>query len=303
LRIQLLGKFRLQLEATGELVTGFESSKVQELFAYLLLHRSRPHTREALASLLWSESAADQGRKYLRQTLWHLQSALDPYADPDTPRLLYVQPEWVSLNPEAGIWLDTAEFEQLAVRVQGVRGAELDADGARAARCAVQMYGADLLDGWYQDWCLGERERYQNLYLGLLDKLMQSCEASCLYEEGIQFGHRLLEFDRAREHAHRGIMRMLYLAGDRTAALRQYARCVSALDEELGVRPDRRTDALHEQIRSDQLELARSTSESEVDTLSEIAGRLRQFQMLLTDLQSGLQHDVQRVERAIHGRA
>jgi DNA-binding SARP family transcriptional activator len=302
LRIRLLGKFRLQADATGEPIAGFESSKVQELFAFLLLHRSRPHTREVLANLLWRESGPDQGRKYLRQTLWQLQSALDPYTVPDAPRLLTVGSEGVSLNPDAELWLDVAEFERLGATIQGIRGIDLDKEGATAARAAVELYKADLLDGWYQDWCLCERERIQNQCLGLLDKLMRFCEVHCLYEEGISFGNRLLGFDRAREHAHRGIMRMLYLSGDRTAALRQYERCVSALDEELGVRPDRRTRALDEQIRSDQLELTSSPPEAEIAGLSDIAGRLRQLQLLLTDLQSGLQHDVLLVERAIQGR-
>jgi len=37
---------------------------------------------------------------------------------------------------------------------------------------AVRLSYADLLEGWYQDWCLYERERLQNIYLLILDKLM-----------------------------------------------------------------------------------------------------------------------------------
>ena len=37
------------------------------------------------------------------------------------------------------------------------------------------VYRGDLLEGCYQDWCLFERERLQNAYLAMLDKLMVRC--------------------------------------------------------------------------------------------------------------------------------
>jgi DNA-binding SARP family transcriptional activator len=48
-------------------------------------------------------------------------------------------------------------------------------------------------------------------------------------------------------------MRLHDRAGDRTTALRQYARCVRARAEELDVEPSAsaETVALHEQIRTD----------------------------------------------------
>src|SRR4051794_32301631 len=68
LRVRLLGRF--SVERSGRIVPGLEAARVQELFAYLLLNGQRPQPREALATLLWAESSSEQGRKYLRQTLW-----------------------------------------------------------------------------------------------------------------------------------------------------------------------------------------------------------------------------------------
>ena len=39
-------------------------------------------------------------------------------------------------------------------------------------RAHASVYDGDLFDGCYQDWCLLERERLQNVYLVLLDKEM-----------------------------------------------------------------------------------------------------------------------------------
>src|SRR5690606_35507187 len=52
----------------------------------------------------------------------------------------------------------------------------------------------------------------------------------------------------AREHTHRALMRLYYVAGDRTGALRQFQRCTTALREELSVSPSPQTIALYQRI-------------------------------------------------------
>jgi len=52
-----------------------------------------------------------------------------------------------------------------------------------------------------------------------------------------------------QEEAHREIMRLLALSGQRTAALAQYEACQHSLVEELGVEPSAETRALYEGIR------------------------------------------------------
>src|ERR1700675_5041594 len=90
--------------------------------------------------------------------------------------------------------------------------------------------------------------------LAMRSKLMSYCESHDQYENGLQHGARILACDRAREHTHWRLMRLQYLAGNRTGALRQYERCVAALREELGVKPAKRTTELYEQIRDDSVD-------------------------------------------------
>ena len=235
LKVRLFGK--LHIEWNDTIIEGFDSSKVQELFCYLLLHRERPHPREALASLLWDANSTAQSKKYLRQTLWQLQNILpDQNEDNDTP-LLLIEPDWIRVNPEAELWIDVEEFEQAYKNAHGFQGWQLNAETVHALEKAESLYGDDLLLGWYQDWTLFERERFQNMFLSILDKLMAYCEAHGKYETGINYGMRILGIDVARERTHQNLMRLHYLSGDRTAALRQYKRCETALIEELGVEP------------------------------------------------------------------
>src|SRR6266545_2887415 len=246
LDVHLFGKLRVH--RSERQLENLDSRKVQELFCYLLLHRDRPHPRETLAGLLWGETSTAQSRANLRRTICQLQRALG-----DQGCALLVD-EWVQIAPQADLWLDVARFEQAFALVQAQPGERLDDRCAKIVEEAVALYTGDLLGGCYQDWCLFERERLQNIYLALLDKLMAYCEAHRTYEQGLGYGTRILRCDRAHEQTHRRMMRLRYLAGDRTAALRQYQRCVAALQEELGIAPTELTQALYVQIRANRLE-------------------------------------------------
>jgi DNA-binding SARP family transcriptional activator len=306
LRVSLFGRF--EVRSGQKALAGFESRRVQELFCYLLLYRDRPHPREALANLLWDEHQTDQPTRCLRKTLWQLRSALDSQDEPLSDRLLLIEPDWVQLDPNVDLWLDVAEFEGAFRRVQHRQGNELDSQGVEALKDAVGLYRGGLQESWYQDWYLYERERFQYLYLVMLDKLMDHCEAQGDYETGLAYGTLILGCERARERTHRRLMRLHYRAGNRTAALRQYEQCVRALHEELGVEPTGRTVALHHQIRIDQLNLSTRTpvEAAERPHLSPspwplVLSRLRQLQGILADIHREIGQDIHALEMAING--
>lgn len=247
--ISLFGKFCVRYQE--KIVPGLDSLKVQEMLSYLLLHRQRPHAREKLAALLWLDSSAVQSKRYLRQTLWQLQTDLD-CGESDNNKLLLVDSDWIQINQLADFQLDVAILEEAFAAVQGKSGASLDFADLNLLHKATEQYQSDLLENWYQDWCIFERERLQSMYLAILDKLMAYCEFHQEYEMGIVYGVKILQYDRAREQTHRRLMRLRYLARDRTGALRQFQRCATILQEELGVEPSRLTETLRYLIETDQ---------------------------------------------------
>jgi len=305
LSVQLFGKFCVRRDKQA--LEGFDARKVQELFCYLLLQREHSLPRETLASLLWPDTTTVLSKKSLRQALWQLQSALSSHNEPDHDRALLVEPEWIQLNPQANLWLDVAVFEQAFTLFQKIPGQELDASKAQVLHHAVQLYQGPLLEGWYHDWCLYERERLQSMYLTMLDKLMGYCEVHHDYETGLLYGMRIMCYDRARERTHRRMMRLYYLLGDRAEALRQYERCAAALEEELGISPSKSTTAIYRQIQADQLDEPASTS-VEVETspeiptpqLLEVLGHLAHLESSLTELQDEVQQSIQMVHLALH---
>lgn len=301
LKIYLFGKFCVRRDE--QVLDGFDARKVQELFCYLLLHRDHSLPRETLANLLWPDTTTAQSKKSLRQVLWQLQSVLGSQNERVNERVLLVEPDWVQLNTEANLWLDVAVFERAFNLVQKTPGQELDDAKAQLLEDTVQLYQGPLLEGWYQDWCLLERERLQGIYLAMLDKLMSYCEARHDYETSVLYGMRIMCYDRARERTHRRLMRLYYLLGDRAEALRQYERCAAALEEELGVNTSKSTVAIYRQIQADQLDVPTSTlvdvdiaGDLPTSPLLEILSHLAHLQRSLADLQNQVEKGIEMVK-------
>jgi DNA-binding SARP family transcriptional activator len=302
LDVHLLGKLRVS--RGGASICGPENARAGELLAYLLIHRDQPHTREALAGLLWAETEPTQSRKYLRQALWQIRAALDGEDLPTTERALTTTPSWVQANPRADLWVDVDVIERAARALHGSALESLDAGVIDLAREAARLYQADLLESCYQDWCIVERERLQNAYLTILDRLMTYDELQEAYDSAVVYGQRILQHDRAHERAHRRLMRLYLLAGDRTSALRQYARCVDALRQELDVVPSAQTVALYERIKADRLDprdsrlplVVNGAEPADPESPDVQLGRLR---VLFTNIQAQVQQAIAQIDEAL----
>jgi len=292
LAISLFGKFDVRLD--NHSLNGFDGAKVQELFCYLLLFRDRPHSREMLATLLWNDAA--QSRKYLRKAVWQLQAGLDVDGSGQGKELLSIEPEWIELNLKTNSWLDAAVLESAFGGVQGIPAKNPTAPQYELLTGATALYRGDLLESCYADWCLLERERYRYMYLAILDKLMAYCQRHKQYDSGIAFGNLALAHDMARERTHRRLMRLFFLGGYRTEALRQYDRCVNALSRELDVAPTQDTRLLYEQIRAGNRPFKVMEEPSLLDaplSLSAIQAQIHEAQRILTVAQLRIQQDLE----------
>ncbi len=305
LSVHLLGTFRIRHK--GQEVQPVQPCKARELLCYLLLHRNKPHSRELLASVFWPECTTAQSRKYLRQTLWQLHQSLPAPPEAGAKWILLSDSDSVQINTEADIWLDVRELENAYDPVRLLTGEELDGVRADALRAAVSLYAGDLLEGWYQDWCLYERERLQNIYLMALEKLMAYSEIHQDFESGLNYGELILKHDRARERTYAKLMRLHYFMGDRAGAVRQFQRCIVALDRELDVAPSKKTVELYEQIRADRLvtplivspnvEFSQETPSS--SPLASVVQHLQRIHSLLIHLRQCVQQDLDLVDQIL----
>ena len=244
----LLGK--PQAARDGAPVTGFVYNKALALLAYLAA-TGRPHSRESLAGLLWTEMPEDHARANLRKILSVLREIASPNLESNR--------QAVAFNRDSNYWLDTEVFES---KLQSLTESVLEPGNltdrdVKLLDEAVQLYKGDFLEGFYvrdapafEEWVLPERERLRQKMQQALYRLAAYYTARGLYARGIDYTSRLLVLEPWHEEVHQQMMLLLALSGQRSAALTQYETCRRLLADELGARPNADTVALYKQIKA-----------------------------------------------------
>jgi DNA-binding SARP family transcriptional activator len=258
LSLCLLGGFRAELN--GEPIAAFESNKVRALLAYLAVETGRPHQRSMLAGLFWPDHPEDLARTNLRHVLRQLRQTV-PDQDASAPLLVTTQ-RTIEINPAADYTLDVVNFAELLAASAHCNHPALEEceDCIQRYRQAAALYrgsflaGLDLHDSeLFNEWAVTQREQLHRQVLEVFFILASYYEGVQEYELARQFAWRQIELEPWREEAHRQLMRVLALSGQRTAALAQFAQCRTILADELGVDPDPETLALYEAIRTGKL--------------------------------------------------
>ena len=241
LQLILFGKPQVFLDDAP--VTEFSTAKTAALFYYLAVTQ-RPHTRESLADLLWSDMPEAKAKRNLTKALSILRKRFEPF--------LVVARQEVSFNPYANFELDVQAFQKAV----GPETGDEDVKQQRTTqRQAIDLYQGDFLEGFYvrgalefEDWMVARREHYRTLMLDTLDQVIDDLITEQNPVAGIAQATRLLELDPWRESAHRQMMILLTQNGQRAAAITQYETCLRVLDDELGIDPMPETTELYERL-------------------------------------------------------
>jgi DNA-binding SARP family transcriptional activator/predicted ATPase/TolA-binding protein len=247
LSLFLLGSPRI--ERDGRLTT-LELRKAMALLVYLAV-TGQQQSKDTLATIFWPESGHKQARTALRNALYLLKKAL-------SEECFKTDWESITLNHQAGLWIDMNCFQSLLAACE----THSHPTTKVCPHClphlveAVAHYKGDFLAGFsladspaFDEWQLFQSETLRQDYSLALDKLVQGYCAHGELETAITYARQWLAFNPLHEPAHRQLIKLYAQTGQRAAALRQYDECVSLLEEELGVLPERETTTLYEQIR------------------------------------------------------
>lgn len=210
----------------GRCVERFQTQKTGALLAYLALQRPRPVPREAMAELLWPEGAPDAVRNRLNQAVSSLRRQLHP---PELAPLTVLATDHhsLSLSPE-GVETDVEEFREALAAAERTTSRT---ERVKYLRRAVELYGGELLAGYFEDWILPDRLGLGDRYSEALEGLIREYSRAGEPEQAIEYAQRRLAQDPQDPRANVELMD-LYLRADRPgSAIRHFDELVRTLDE------------------------------------------------------------------------
>ncbi len=246
---------RLSLLGTPQVLVGDQSphafatyKKAQALLFYLAVTadsstvQASPHSRDALATLLWGELPDVQAKQNLRNVLPDLRRLVGDHVRIERQTVFFdhTRPYWLDVEVLRRSLQPSPSPLDLAVR-----------------QAAVDLYQGEFLHGFYvrdapafESWVVEQREQIHTLVVNALTELVGEYARNDQAAAALAANRRLLVLDPWSEPAHRQQMLLLAQTGDRAAALAQYESCRRVLAAEFGMQPLPETTALYEQIRA-----------------------------------------------------
>jgi DNA-binding SARP family transcriptional activator len=173
--IHLCGHLRLAVSgAARELELRGRQGRL--LFAFLVLHRARPVSRDALVEALWGEDGVPPSEGALAPVLSRLRRAVAPATveGRDSVALVLPEPTWV-------------DVEAARSAVQRARASPDEAERLACAQDAVAMVKPGLLPGLDAPWLDAERASVEHLRVEALElgrPLPRPCRGLALGREG-----------------------------------------------------------------------------------------------------------------------
>ncbi len=224
-RVALLGGLRVRVDGREVDESAWPGRRPAELVALLALSERRALLRDQVLEALWPHLDPEAAAAQLRKAAHHARQVL---GRDDAVTLAGGR---VALFAADGVETDVETFERAAA------AALKSGDVAACAHAADLGAGELLPEARYEEWTQLRREQLTRLRVDLLRRA--------------RAWDRLVEADSTDEPAYRELMRAALAAGNRHAAIRWYGRLRTALERELGMRPDAESRALYEQCVHD----------------------------------------------------
>lgn len=250
--ILTMGTMRLCIDGAERMLSG---RKALAILTYLALQPTGRENRERIAALLWSNSAPDQARAALRQTLRRMKHDLGSDSD-----LIDADRQTLFLSRDVTLDIAHAIADAAAGKVPEIL-TETDTD---LTRLFVDL---EDIDSDFNLWVTVQRERLSTQLVAGLDSALADATDP---HARLALADALTRADSTHEGACRAAMQAHLALGDTAQAMRAYERLWQVLEEELDVEPSERTQALYVSIKQGHPAPA-PVPEGETDLLAPIA--------------------------------
>lgn len=210
-------------------------------FLYYLAANPAPLTREHLLAFFWPDHERSSGQQILRTTLHELRKVLGA--------VLVAEDEVIALS--TGVDIDARKFETIG---------SIPPSAPSQLAAILDLYQGDFLENFnlpnsseFDNWQTFQTQYYRRLYINGLTELSQIYTSAGDYQKALHTVDFALFIDPLQEDLQRSALRLHYLAGDRTGAIRRYEMLRKLLDDEMGVPPMAETRQIYQAIITDSL--------------------------------------------------
>ncbi|ACL19662.1 response regulator receiver and SARP domain protein [Desulfitobacterium sp. LBE] len=225
----------LDLRNTNDDFVMISSSKGQELFAYLLVHRERLTSKWRIMEDVFQGMSPQNAETYLNTTVYKLRKVLEQYGK----RSAIVVASESYVMEIKDFYIDFIEFENKVRTLPSITEANL-----QEAIQTFHLFAGELFGDKDYQWSLAEKERLGDIYCSFAKKLGRYLLENQNSALALQVFKKLVAINELDEESHCFLLQVYAAQNDLPSLIRHYDRYVQLLQRELAISPSNRTAQL-----------------------------------------------------------
>ncbi len=249
LEIKTLGEFVIKRGQTVLSEKAGRSTRLWELFKYLLTHRGNRLMAETVMETLWPDQDYENARAAFKVQIYRLKMLLGDSSEVDELTITYSQGCY---RLDAG---DRCRIDTDAVEKRFNRAIELGASSSSKAmeayRQIIELYQGDYLPEITGAWVLPARNRYQRIFLKSVLVLSDLYCREQQHAAAIKICEQALQAAPLAEELHVRYLQALIGAGKMREAQAHYEYITSFYYLGLGVKPSDELKEVYTHINPD----------------------------------------------------
>lgn len=243
--IQMLGPFQVFRDGVQMMPKDFGSRKARALLQRLADSRNAVVSQELLLEALWPDLPEEKALRSFRVRISELRRLLAPERLADAP-IERVGKGYMLRTGDGVVETDVDEFVSRATAALHLPATP---HAIPRLQAGLQRYvGRYMEDDPYTEQWYGPRERFRTLFVTTAERLAHVYESLGQYDEGTHFLQALLSEADPDESLYRALIRLQYLDGDQTGALRTFEECRTHLQTEHDTMPSPETMRLLKKV-------------------------------------------------------
>ncbi|PRO66157.1 AfsR/SARP family transcriptional regulator [Alkalicoccus urumqiensis] len=221
---------QVSITKNGDLGRPFRwrTSKVQQLFLYLLQKRFQLVGKRELVELLWPEYEEKKAYSQLYTAIYHIRKMLKPYEHHFEIRSVSEGYMLVLHH----VTLDVDEFEQMASS-----SIPVSEETIREYERVMRMYNGDYLEQYDYVWAERERARLRSLWITTASVMLTWYKENRRTEAALRMASQLTEADPLNEMWYLELMKLYKSTGQYPYIRSAYRKLEQTLSEELETEP------------------------------------------------------------------
>jgi two-component SAPR family response regulator len=228
----------LQFEHEGQppQALRWRTTKTEELFAYLLQHRTEIVYREKIIDMLWPEADYKKATAHLYTLIYQLRKTLKQ-SNIDVRICKISGKEGYVLEPQ-NVRIDTDVWE-MGIRELG----SVEQHNYAEHHSLIDQYSGDYLGVYDYIWAESERQRLRTIWLHHAMQVAKFYTRNNMLAEAVTVYQRIVQLQPYSEEGNLGLMKIYDRMGQPSLVVMQFRTLQQMLKEELGI-------GLSENVRS-----------------------------------------------------